>query len=98
MVNYDMGMVTYRGGEYHIFTHELFGRPAYIIAVAEVKKGQWTLEAVVKHFCKVAITRLPYQKPATPEDIKAIIELGLEFAKADPRYPYLTTGAIPYTL
>jgi len=87
MVNFDMGIAKFRGGEYNVFAGEFAGRPSHIIAIIELKKGQWKLESVVKHICKVASNRLGLQKSKlTPQEIAEIIALGKEFAKADPRY------------
>jgi hypothetical protein len=93
MVNFNMGTYHYRGVRYQIWTHELFGSPGYILAIAEIEKGKWNLRSVVKHFCKAAEKFLPYQKPVTDEEVTAIIETGKEFS-ADGGY--MKTGALPY--
>jgi len=93
MVNFNMGTYRYRDGLYQIWTHELFGRPAFILAIAEVEKGNWKLKSVVKHYCKYAEKHLPYQKPVSEEEVTAIIETGKEFS-ADSGY--MKTGALPY--
>ncbi len=93
MVNFNMGQYRFRKGLYQIWTHELFGTPAYIIAIAETEKGNWNIRSVVKQFCKAAEKRLPYQKPVTEEEVTAIIETGKEFS-ADGGY--MKTGALPY--
>jgi len=93
MVNFNMGRYRYRGGLYQIWTHELFGQPAYIVAIAEIEKGDWKLRSVVKHFCKYAEKTLPYQKPADEEEITRIVETGKEW-HADSGY--MKTGALNY--
>ncbi len=93
MVNFNMGQYRFRKGLYQIWTHELFSSPAYILAIAEIEKGDWNLRSVVKHFCKVAEKTLPYQKPVTEEEVTAIVETGIEF-HADGGY--MKTGALSY--
>lgn len=91
MVNYDLGIIEFRHGKYRVWAHELFGSPAYILAVAEVEKGNWKLESVVRHFLKHS--NLSYERESTEENIDAIIKKGKRFLD-DPSY--LTTGALPY--